>query len=160
MFKLTPFPLNKVWSFAKTIPLLIAIAMLQLTTHPACLIYFINCRTLSSNLGGRKVFAPQSFLGSSLSSSFSTLASLQFLIIPHTIDSGMPNFLVAGLTPWTTPHFTISALLNLVITTIALFFLLWLWFTHALQLSLNLVFSNLIWSTSLCAFQTQYVQSS
>ena len=69
-FKHPPFSFNKVWSFAKTSLLPIVMAMLQLTTHPA----FI--RTLSSNSDGRRVFTPRSFLGGSLSNSFSTLAFL------------------------------------------------------------------------------------
>ena len=43
--------------------------------------------------------------------------------------------------------------LNLVIITIALSFLLWLWFTYALQLFFSLIFFNLFWSTSLSTFR-------
>ena len=80
-FKLSPFLFNEVWSFAKTIPLPISMAMLSLTTYLTRLIYVIFWRTLSSNSDGRKVFAPWSFLGSSLSSSFSTLS---FIVLDNS----------------------------------------------------------------------------
>ena len=97
---------NKFRSFAKTIPLAIAIAMSQLTTHSACRIFFIICRTLPSNSNGRRLFVPRPFLGSSLSSSFSTLVSL---IIPCTVDSRAPNFFGTCFTLWKIPHLAISA---------------------------------------------------
>ena len=145
-FKRPPF-FNKFRSFAKTIPLAIAIAMLQLTTHSACRIFFIICRTLPSNSNGRRLFVPRSFLGSSLSSSFSTLVSL---IIPCTVDSRAPNFFGTCFTLWTIPHLAISAFSHnyqsVVFSPLSVVHLCFV-------TVLNLIFFNLFQSTSLCSFR-------
>ena len=122
-------------------------------THPACLIFFIICR-ISYHLtrieeGFSRHDFSRHFLESSLSSSFSTLASLQFLIIPRIVVLGNAKFPSCKSYPMGNTPFGNFCSLNLVIMTIALSFLLCLWFTYALQLFLNLIFSKLFKSTSL-----------